>query len=252
MFDSHSHYDDKKFDKDRFELLDGLFNNEGVTGIINAGCDIASSKAALEIAAKYDNMYSAAGVHPHEADSVSETYIDDIKHLLNDKKVCAIGEIGLDYHYDFSPRDIQKKVFREQMELASELDVPVIIHDREAHKDCVDTVLEFKNVNGVFHCFSGSTETAAILLKAGWYISFAGVVTYNNATKTVEAAKSIPDDRLLVETDCPYLAPVPFKNKRNTSALLRYTIATLAEIRGQSFEHVERITAENARQLFGI
>ncbi|MBQ7647382.1 MAG: TatD family hydrolase [Clostridia bacterium] len=251
MFDSHAHYDDSKFDGDRDEKIKEIFSL-GVTGIVNASSDIPSSIASIKLAEKYDGIYACVGVHPHEAEKAPSCYLDILKPMFDNKKVVALGEIGLDYHYDFSPRDIQKKIFHEQLEFAEQLDVPVVIHDREAHKDCIDAVLQHKNVRGVFHSFSGSAESAAILQKAGWYVSISGVVTFKNAEKTVLAAKSVSDDRLLVETDCPYLAPHPCRGERNNSYLMRHTIQKLADIRGTTFEYIEKITTENAKRFYGI
>jgi len=252
MFDSHAHYDDKKFDTDRHELLSVLQSNIKIEGIINAATDIKSCEQIIALSEQYSKLYSAIGVHPHETSEVKESYIGKLKAFAKNEKVVAIGEIGLDFHYDFSPRDIQRRLFEDQMILAEELKLPVIIHDREAHGECVAMTEKFPNVIGVFHSFSGSTETAKILLNKGWYISFNGIITFKNATNLRSVVPNIPDDRLLVETDCPYLAPVPHRGERNNSRHMKHTIIELAQLRGQSFEYIEKITTENAKRLFGI
>lgn len=252
MFDSHAHYDDKRFDDERESLLRYLFTAKRVKNIINIGCDLKSSRRSVELAEQFEKIYSAVGVHPHEAKAVPDNYISQLEQLLKHKKVVAIGEIGLDYHYDFSPREVQKKIFAQQMELAEKTDTPVIIHDREAHKDCIDTALAFPKVKGVFHSYSGSVESARILLKAGWYLSFSGSVTFKNAKSIPEVAAMVDEDKLLVETDCPYLTPCPFRGKRNDSGYMEYTIKKIAELRGVSPEYIEQITTENAKRLFKI
>lgn len=250
MFDTHAHYDDSRFDEDRDALLRSLFAEKGVTNIINCGCDIATSLRSVSFAETYAPMYAAVGVHPQEADKAPEDYIRQLEQLLQHKKVVAIGEIGLDYYYETPSREVQKKVFIEQMQLAERTGYPVIIHDRDAHKDCMDIALSFSKVKGVFHSFSGSMESMKILTKAGWYISVSGVVTFKNAQKLPEIASAIDEDKLLVETDCPYLTPVPFRGKRNDSGYLAYTIKKIAELRGSTPEHIAQITAENAKKLF--
>ena len=251
MFDSHAHYDDKQFDEDRQQLLEYLFEN-GVSGFLNASSDIESSKSSIALAHKYENVYAAAGVHPHEAANVSESWLEELDELCNDEKVVAVGEIGLDYHYDFSPRDVQQKVFDAQMAFAERRGLPVIIHDREAHGDTVATIDRFPNVKGVLHSFSGSYETAAYLVKKGWYISFSGSVTFKTAENLRAAVKAVPLDRVLCETDAPYLAPVPLRGKRNDSVKMQHTVEKLAEIYGISFEEMKNICRENAYRLFRI
>jgi TatD DNase family protein len=252
MFDTHAHYDDSRFDEDRDVLLNSLFAEKGVTNIINCGCDIASSFRAVEFAEKYKQIYAAAGIHPQEAGNVPDDYIKQLERLLQHKKVVAIGEIGLDYYYETPAREVQKKVFIEQMQLAERTGYPVIIHDRDAHKDCMDIALSFSTVKGVFHSYSGSPESMKILTKAGWYISISGVVTFKNAQKLPEVAATVDEDKLLVETDCPYLTPVPYRGKRNDSGYMEYTIKKIAELRGTTPEHIARVTAENAKNLFRI
>lgn len=252
LFDTHAHYDDKRFDEDREELISGLFDSGKVYAILNCGCSIETSEKSLELAHKFKRMYAAVGIHPHEASSVVDADYDRIRKMLSDTKAVALGEIGLDYHYDFSPRDVQKVVFENQLAIAEELGVPVIIHDREAHADCIDAVLRHPKVRGVFHSFSGSAETAKLLQNQGWYLSFSGPVTFKDARKTVEAVAATANDRLLVETDCPYLTPVPHRGKRNNSGYVYHIIERIAEIRGESYEFIETLTRENAKRFFGI
>lgn len=247
MTDIHAHYDDTKFDGDREELLSSL----SYMKIINAGCDRISSKKARELAEKYENIYFTAGVHPEYA-AVCGDFESWLVPLLSHTKCVGIGEIGLDYHYDEPQSDIQKEIFNRQLDLALKYDKPVVIHDRDAHADSVEAVLTHGGVKGVFHSFSGSAETAKLLRKAGIYISFSGVVTFKNAVKTVEACRTVDDNGFLIETDCPYLAPTPFRGQRNDSSLTKYTAERIAEIRGVSPEEIERLADANAAALFGI
>ena len=251
MIDIHAHYDDNAFDSDRDELLTSLFNDKGVSKIINAGCNIETSLFAIKLAEKYDNIYATVGFHPSDVDKFDEASFEKMKELIKHEKVVAIGEIGLDYHWVSDNKDKQKAVFRKQLELAIENDMPVVIHERDAVADCLEIVLDY-NVKGVFHAFSGSKETAKILIDRGWYISFPGTVTFKNAKHPVENALFLPEDKILTETDSPYLTAHPFRGKRNDSSYMRYTLEKIAEIRGTSFEHIERITEENAKRLFGI
>lgn len=251
MIDIHAHYDDDAFDSDRDELLTSLFNDKGVSKIINAGCNIETSLFAIKLAEKYDNIYATVGFHPSDVDKFDEASFEKMKELIKHEKVVAIGEIGLDYHWVSDNKDKQKAVFRKQLELAIENDMPVVIHERDAVADCLEIVLDY-NVKGVFHAFSGSKETAKILIDCGWYISFPGTVTFKNAKHPVENALFLPEDRILTETDSPYLTAHPFRGKRNDSSYMRYTLEKIAEIRGTSFEHIEQITEENAKRLFGI
>lgn len=252
IFDTHSHYDDKRFDEDRDELLKSLFDSGKVFAAVNCGCDIKSSEKSIGLAHRYKNMYATVGIHPHEAEKATDNDFQKLYELLKDDKCVALGEIGLDYHYDFSPRDIQKKVLERQLSMAADVGKPVIIHDREAHADCIDAVLRHADVKGVFHSFSGSAETAKVLQKAGWYISFSGSVTFKNANNLVRAAEVVANDRLLVETDCPYLTPVPHRGKRNDSGYVEHIIQKLAAIRGESYEFIETLTRENAKRFFGL
>ncbi|MBQ9976722.1 MAG: TatD family hydrolase [Clostridia bacterium] len=256
LFDSHAHYDDDKFNDNREEIIKGLCqksdtNPLGISAVLNSASDIKSSYAALELTKRYPFFYCSCGIHPHEAEDAEENFEDILTELLKNEKVRAIGEIGLDYHYDFSPRDVQKEIFRRQMSLAEELSRPVIIHDREAHGDCMEIVRDYK-VKGVFHSFSGSAEMVKELVRLGYYISFSGVVTFKNASSILKAVEAVPDDRLLVETDCPYLAPVPYRGQVNNSSFMYETAKKLAEVRGVSVEEIAILTASNACELFGI
>lgn len=248
IFDSHAHYDDDKFNEDRDELLNSLFKN-GVTALINCGSDLATSKRSKALSDKYENIYFAAGIHPHEAAGMGENDFNEITTLLKEPKCVAIGEIGLDYHYDFSPKDKQIEVFEYQLKLAKELDMPVIIHDREAHEETWNLLKKYQP-KGVVHCFSGSVEMAKDILSIGMYIGLGGAVTFKNAKKPVSVAAMVPDNRLLIETDCPYMAPVPHRGERNNSLLIPCTAEIIAEIRGTTAQDILDITAQNAKELF--
>ena len=250
IFDTHAHYDDESFDEDRFNLLDEMFQN-GVCGIINCGCTVESSKKSIEFAEKYANIYAAVGIHPQNAAEEKADAIEQIETLAAHKKVVAIGEIGLDYHYDYTPKEMQLEWFEKQLILAKKLDLPVIVHDREAHADCVDLILRHKP-RGVMHCFSGSVETAKQLTDIGFYIGLGGSVTFKNAKKPAEVAASIPLERLLLETDCPYMTPVPFRGRRNNSALIAYTAEKIAELREITAQDVINQATQNAKTLFNI
>ena len=250
LFDSHAHYNDEAFDKYREELLDEIYKS-GVELIMNVSYDMPSSYKTAEIVNKYSFVYGAVGVHPHDSKDVKPSDYDELKKLSQNKKIVAIGETGLDYHYDNSPRDIQKREFKNHLSLAEELKLPVIIHEREAVKDTLD-ILKSSKATGVYHCFSGSVETAKIALNLGYYISFSGVVTYKNAKNVKEAAAYIPKDRILIETDCPYLSPVPKRGERNSSLNLIYTLDMIAELRGITKEEASEITYRNAKVCFGI
>lgn len=250
IFDTHAHYDDERFSEDSEELLSSL-EDKGITGVISCGVNAESSKANLRLAEKYPFIYAAVGYHGLNTGDLTDDYLDILKGLIKNEKVVAIGEIGLDYHYEKETRDIQLKIFREQIELANEYDLPVIVHDREAHEDTLNILKELKP-RGVVHCFSGSTEMAKEIVKLGMYIGLGGAVTFKNAVKPVEVAKFVPADRLLVETDCPYMTPVPFRGKRNDSSLIPYTAGKIAEVRGVTAQEILDLTAENARELFCI
>ena len=252
LFDTHAHYDSRQFDADRDEVLSGL-PGRGVGLVVNPGCDLPSSRKAVEIARQYPFVYAAVGIHPEDCGDWEESQLEELRRLTADPKVVAIGEIGLDYYWkENPPRELQKEVFRRQLELAQSLRLPVIVHDRDAHGDCMDLVRDYPQVTGVFHCFSGSAEMARELVARGWMISFTGVLTYPNARKAVEAVQAIPPDRLMVETDSPYMSPVPFRGKRCHSGLVRYTCERMAELKGLSPEEMARITYENGRRFFRI
>ncbi len=252
LFDSHAHVDDPRFDEDRAELF-ADFPKQGLRYIMNAGCDLESSRAGCRLTEEIGYIYCAVGSHPDDADHVDAERIEIYRRLAQTHpKVRAIGEIGLDYHYEDVPRAIQQQAFRMQMALAQELALPVIVHEREAHGDGLAIVEEFPEVKGVFHCFSGSPEMAMELVRRGWYIGFTGVLTFKNARKAVETAQIVPLDRILIETDCPYMAPEPFRGKRNDPRLVRFVAKKLAQLRGIGEEEAARITYQNACRLFGI
>ena len=252
LFDTHAHMDDRAFDADRDALLSSL-RSQGVGLLMNPGCSLASSRAASELSRKYPFVYAAAGSHPDTADEVDDTVLEEYHRLVrSNPKIKAIGEIGLDYHYEDIPREIQKRAFRAQMALAQELNLPVIVHEREAHQDGMDIASEFPSVTGVFHCFSGSAEMAKWLIARGWYIGFTGVLTFKNARKALEVAASIPLDRIVLETDCPYMSPEPFRGRRNDPGRLYRMAESLASLRGLSREEVEAVTLENGKRLYRI
>lgn len=252
IFDTHAHLDDRAFDADREELLSQLPSN-GVGLLMNPGCSLASSLAAVELAKKYDYVYAAVGSHPDAADEVSEQVLSQYRELVKkNPKVRAIGEIGLDYHYEDIPREIQQRAFRAQMALAAELNLPVIVHEREAHEDGMKIVREYPGVTGVFHCFSGSLEMAQWLIARGWYIGFGGVLTFKNAKKALQVAANIPLERIVLETDCPYMAPEPFRGRRNDPGKLCRVAEKLAQLRGKTAEEIQAITLENGRALYRI
>ncbi len=251
LFDTHAHMNDPVFDADREEILLGL-KDKGVDLMLNVGCCLDSSKDCVAMAEKYPFVYASVGSHPDSAEEVNDAVLEEYRKLAQHPKVKAIGEIGLDYYYEDPPRDIQQRAFRMQMELARELDMPVIIHERDAHDDGMRIVKEFKGVTGVFHCYSGSAEMARQLVNMGWYIGFTGVLTFKNARKAVETAASIPLDRIVLETDCPFMAPEPFRGKRNDPGYLYRMAEKLAELRGLSVEEVHAITTENAKRLYRI
>lgn len=251
IFDSHAHYDDKAFDEDREQILDGL-SAQGVCGVINCGSDKKSSEDSLLLSERFPFVFAACGVHPHHASQDdSADFVKNLPVVTATEKCVAIGEIGLDYHYDFAPRDLQQSIFEAQLALAVELDLPVVVHNREAHEDTLRLLEKYKP-HGVMHCFSGSVETAAILIKFGMYISLGGTVTFKNAKTPLEVARFVPAERLLIETDCPYMAPVPFRGKRCTSALIPYTAEKIAEMRGITAQAVLDLTTKNAKDLFRI
>ena len=251
IFDSHAHYDDERFDADRDELLQRI-HREGVEYIMTIGSDLASSRAACRLAERYDFIWFAAGIHPEQAGDAPADYREALKELAAHPKCRAIGEIGLDYYWaENPPREWQQVLFREQVLLAKELGLPVIIHDREAHADTLEVLRELRPA-GVLHCFSGSAEMAGEVAALGMYIGFTGAITFKNARKAPQAAAAVPDDLLLIETDCPYMAPEPYRGKRCDSSMLPRVAERLAEIRGGSAEEIVQMTCRNARRLFGV
>ena len=251
LFDSHAHLNDEAFDQDRPELLE-TFRDAGVGLVMNAGCSLASSREGIALAEAYPWIYCSVGTHPDTADEVNEEVLEVYRQMCSHPKVKAIGEIGLDYYYETIHRDAQMRAFRMQMQLAEELDMPVIVHERDAHEDGMSIVKEFPKVKGVFHCYSGSADMARQLVDMGWYIGFTGVLTFKNARKAVETAASIPLERILLETDCPYMAPEPYRGKRNHPGYLPKMAEKLAQIRGIPVEEAIRATTENAKRLYRI
>ena len=252
LFDTHAHMDSRSFNEDREALLRDL-PGQGIGLLMNPGCSLESSKKAVQLATEYDYIYAAVGSHPDAADEVNDAVLEEYRMLCKlNPKVKAIGEIGLDYHYEDIPRELQKKAFIAQLALARELSLPVIVHEREAHEDGMAIIKQFPEVTGVFHCFSGSAQMAQELTKMGWYIGFTGVLTFKNARRDIDADQAIPLDRIVLETDCPYMSPEPFRGRRNDPGKLYRMAEKLAEIRGISPEDAQRITFENGKRLYGI
>lgn len=252
LFDTHAHYDDEAFDTDRDALLTAL-PQRGVGLVLNPGCDVESSRKAVAYAAAYPHVYAAVGIHPENCGGYTAGDLAALRQLAQQPKTAAIGEIGLDYYWaENPPRDLQQQVLRDQLALAGELALPVIIHDREAHADTLSIIREFPGVTGVFHCFSGSPEMAQELLKLGWYLGFDGPVTYKNARRAPEVAAVTPLDRMLIETDSPYMTPVPYRGRRNDSGYVHLVAEKLAEWKGVTPEEIARITTENGKRLFRI
>ena len=252
LFDTHAHMDDRAFDTDREALLSGLAG-QGLALVMNPGCSLASSRNVDLLTRKYDFLYGAVGSHPDAADEVNEAVLEEYRNIVaSNPKIKAIGEIGLDYHYEDIPRDLQKKAFRMQLELAKELRLPAIVHERDAHEDGMKMVEDFSEVTGVFHCYSGSLEMAKWLINRGWYIGFTGVLTFKNARKALEVAGNIPLERIVLETDCPYMSPEPFRGKRNDPGKLYRMAERLAELRGLTVEEIHAITTENGKRLYRI
>lgn len=249
IFDAHAHYGDKWFDDDRSALLSSLPQN-GVSYVVNAAVDLETAETAIEYAETYPHVYACAGIHPENLEGLPDNYLERLKEMIKHPRVLALGEIGLDYHWDI-PRDVQNRVFEEQLLLARELDVPVVIHDREAHGDVMALVRKYQP-KGLMHCYSGSVEMLKEVLKLGMSISLGGTVTFKNARVPVEVAAAVPLDRLLLETDAPYLSPVPYRGKRNDSTNIAYTAARIAEIRGMDAQELIDLTTENAKRLYGI
>ena len=252
LFDTHDHLDSGAFRRDLPDILARL-PGQGIGLLMNPGCDLPSSQAACALARENPWIYAAVGLHPDAADQISPAVVDTLTRLVKgNPKVKAIGEIGLDYHYEDVPRQQQQACFRQQLALAQELGLPVIIHQREAAQDTLDILGEFPQVTGVFHCYAGSAEMAVQLTRRGWYIGFTGVITFKNARKLVETALAIPLDRMVIETDCPYMAPEPFRGKRNDPGYLYRMAQRLGELRGLSQEEMEQITMENGKRLYRI
>ena len=251
-FDTHAHYDDEKFDPDRDAVLSAL-PGAGVSLVLNPGCDVASSRAAFALAQRYAHVYAAVGLHPENCAGADDADFAAIEALARREKVVAIGEIGLDYYWEENPpRDFQMEVFRRQLRMALALDLPVIIHDRDAHGDCLAAVSEFPGLRGVFHCYSGSPEMAEELLRRGWYLGFDGPVTYKNARRAPEVIALCPPERMLLETDSPYLSPVPHRGERNDSRNLPFIAQKIAELKHITAEEVAERCTENGKRLFGI
>lgn len=250
IFDSHAHYDDERFRDDLPDVLSHLTQN-GVCAVLNVGCDEQSSLSTVSLAKQIPWFYAAVGIHPHAADELSEHWMDTLMPLFSEEKVVALGEIGLDYHWDTPDRESQRALFEAQLQLAQQVNLPVIIHSRDACADTMELLHKY-NPRGVVHCFSGSAETAKEVVNMGMYVGFTGVVTFPNARKTLEAVRAVPMERLLLETDCPYMAPVPFRGKRTTSDMIQYTAQAIAEQKGLSAQEVIDIARENTCRLFGI
>ncbi len=253
LIDTHAHLDDRRFDRDRKQIIEQC-REEGVLCIINAGVNVSSSIKSINLASRYPFIYAAVGIHPHDARTMDGNSVEILGSLARKDKVVAIGEIGLDYHYDFSPRDRQKAAFRQQLNLARDMKLPVVIHDREAHGDIIKILKEEKasEIGGVMHCFSGSRETARECMDMNFFISFAGPVTFHNARKAREAVAYVPLDRMLLETDCPYLTPVPYRGKRNYPGNVKYVAEEISRIKGISTEELMDAVAANTGKLFGI
>ena len=250
-FDSHAHYDDESFDEDRYELLESM-KDKGVDFIVNAAADMQSCLTGIALAEKYPFIYCSIGVHPHDVKSLKEEDLEEMRKLASYEKVVAIGEIGLDYYYDSSPRQVQREWFKKQLLLAKELDLPVIIHSREASQETFDLIMESGVREGVIHCFSGSHELAKEYVKKGFFIGIGGSLTFKNAKKTVKVVETIGLENILIETDSPYLTPVPHRGKRNDSSYLKYVVEKIAEIKGVTPEEVASISCQNAKTLFRI
>lgn len=250
-FDSHAHLDDTRFAQDFDEIL-ARMRESGVTGMMNIGCDLPSSERSVALAERFDWVWAAVGSHPDDAGHVDEALLARYRALCRHPRVKAVGEIGLDYHYDDVPREVQKLAFRLQLQLARETALPVVVHEREAHGDALQILDDFPDCTGVFHCYSGSAEMAKELVRRGWYVGFTGVVTFKNARRAVEAVQALPLDRILIETDCPYMAPEPYRGRRNDPSYVPLVAARIAQIKGLSPETVGRATRENAVRLFHL
>ena len=253
LFDTHAHYDADAFDADRMEVLSSM-PGQGVELILNPGCDLKSSQTAVELAERFPFVYAAVGVHPEEcADWNAEHDIPVLEALAQNPKVRAIGEIGLDYHWpENPPRELQQQVFHAQLDLAEKLNLPVIVHDRDAHHDCLEIVRAHPNVTGVYHCYSGGVEDAKTLMKLGWMISFTGSITFKNARRALEVIDLLPLDRMMIETDSPYMSPEPFRGRRNDSGRVHLVAEAIARVKGMDPEEAAKITLENGKRFFRI
>lgn len=251
LFDTHAHYYAEAFDPDRDAVLSAL-PAAGVGLVLCPGCDLDTSRQSIQLAEAYPHVYAAAGVHPEDALGLPVDWLDQVAEMTRHPKVKAIGEIGLDYYWKEVPRDLQKEVFRAQLQLAKVLDLPVIVHDRDAHHDCLDIVRAHPKVTGVYHCYSGGVEDAKILMKLGWMISFTGSITFKNARRALEVIDLLPMDRIMIETDSPYLSPEPFRGRRNDSGRVHLVAEAIARCKGLDPEEVARITLENGRRFFRI
>ena len=250
-FDTHAHYDSGAFDGDREAVLERL-PGQGVELVVCPACDMDSARKCVELADRYPYLYAAVGVHPHDAQNVPAGWLSALEALSYHPKVVAIGEIGLDYYYDHSPREVQQDAFRAQMALALKRGKPVIVHDREAHRDCLDVVRAYPNVTGVYHCYSGGLEDAKTLVDLGWMLSFTGAVTFRNARRALEVLRWLPLDRIMIETDSPYLTPEPFRGRRNDSGYVYRVAEVIAEVKGLPLAEVAAATLENGKRFFGI
>ena len=250
-FDTHAHYDSGAFNADREAVLSAL-PEAGVSLVVNPGCEVRSSETAIALAERFAHVYAAVGIHPEDMGDMAEGDLDRIAQLARHEKCVAIGEIGLDYYWDASHKEEQKALFARQLDMALALDLPVIVHDREAHGDCLDIVRRYESLRGVFHCYSGSLEMAEELLRRGWYLGFDGPITYKNARKALEVLEICPLDRILIETDSPYLTPVPNRGKRNDSRNLVYITEKIAVVKGLTVDEIAAATMENGKRLFGI
>jgi len=252
LFDTHTHLLDERFDEDRDALI-GSLPEAGIRYCMEACCDEEGIEKIIALSEAYAHIYGSAGVHPHSASEWTDATAEHIRRALSHPRIRAVGEIGLDYHYDFSPRDVQKKVFAAQIDIAIDADKPIIVHDREAHGDCMDMLRAYRGrLSGIMHCFSGSYETAKECIDDGLYIAFGGALTFKNAHNRREIAAKLPLDRLLLETDCPYMTPEPHRGKRNDPRLTFRTLEVLASIRTEPIEEIARVTSENAMAVFGI
>ncbi len=253
FFDSHAHLDDDRFKEDRQQVIEAM-QGAGVSLITNIGYDLQSSRRSLVLAKRYPFIYAAVGVHPHDVENMTEADITELAQLAGEEKAVAIGEIGLDYYYDNSPRDLQKKWFKRQIELALELNMPIAVHNRDSNADCMEILRKYdiKKIGGIMHCYSGSSEMAKEVVKMGMCISFAGPLTFKNNRRAVETVAEIPLEYILTETDCPYLAPEPVRGTRNDSRNVRYIAEKIAEIKGMTVEEVARVTLENAKRVYRI